>query len=214
MSDLGDSNSSASISQTLMSAHGGDQTALKALIEEHLPWIEARVRKRLSAGVRLEGDTQDFVQEAIIDVLKDGPKFAIDSADDFRALLARIVENTLIDRQRYMHRDRRDRRRERELPSPSVVQLGKDGKSVTSPVSHAARNEKQAWLRLALELLDPDDREAIRLRDWEGHSFAAASERFGISEEAMRKRYRRALPKLAQKLELLRRGGWRGELKS
>ena len=59
--------------------------------------------------MRREGDTQDFVQEALIEVLRDGPRFAVDNVDAFRALLARIVENTLIDRQRYMHRARRDR---------------------------------------------------------------------------------------------------------
>ena len=200
------------ITETLLSAHGGDERALHKLINDHLPWIEQRVRKRLSPSVRAEGDTQDFVQEALVEVLRDGPKFAIDSTDGFRALMARIVENTLIDRQRYMHRAQRDRRRQRELPSGSVVDLsvaGARGGSVTSPASHAARTERQAWLRLALELLAPEDREAIRLRDWEELSFPEAGQRLGLSEEAMRKRYRRALPKLARKLELLRGGGWR-----
>ena len=195
------------ITQTLKSAHGGDDDALQQLIYDHLPWIEARVRKRLGTGLRLDGETHDFVQEAIIEVLRCGPKFSVDSADDFRALVARIVENTLIDRRRYMLRDRRDRRREQELPSGAVPILG-SGKSLTSPASHAARSEQQAWLRLPLELLAPDDREAIRLRDWEELGFGEAGERLGITEEAMRKRYHRALPKLAKKLDLLQRVGW------
>jgi RNA polymerase sigma factor (sigma-70 family) len=98
------------------------------------------------------------------------------------------------------------------LPSDSVLVLDGQGKSVTAPSAHAERTEQQAWLRLALELLEPDDREAIRLRDWEELSFAAAGEQLGISEEAARKRYHRALPRLAQKLELLRRGKWQDVL--
>jgi RNA polymerase sigma factor (sigma-70 family) len=73
----------------------------------------------------------------------------------------------------------------------------------------AERNEQQAWLALAVELLDPDDRETIRLRDWEGLSFPALGAELGISEEAARKRYQRALPRLAAKLEQLRRSSGR-----
>ncbi|MEZ6037072.1 MAG: RNA polymerase sigma factor [Planctomycetota bacterium] len=204
--------SSESIHDTVFRLQQGDQGALQQLLHEHLPWIEARVRNRLSAEVRREGDTQDFVQEALLEVLRDGPRFSIDNPAAFRALLARIVENTLIDRQRYMHRERRDRRREKALPTDSVLQLDKPVESVTAPSAHAERSEQQAWLRLALELLDPDDREVIRLRDWEELSFAEVATALGIQDEAARKRYRRALPRLAQKLELLRRGRWQDSL--
>lgn len=201
-----------SITQKVISMHAGDSSAMQELIAEHLPWIEARVRQRLSPAVRMEGDTQDFVQEVLLDVLRDGPRFAIDNPGAFRALLGRIVENTLIDRQRYMHREIRDRRKQCALPTGSVILLGRPLDTVTTPSSHAMLDEQQAWLRLALELLDPDDREAIRLRDWEELSFPDAGLRLGISEEAMRKRYRRALPRLARKLEMLRRGTWQDSL--
>jgi len=201
-----------SITRNVLLLHAGDDAALQQLIADHLPWIEARVRKRLSPAVRQEGDTHDFVHEALIEVLRDGPRFAVENPAAFRGLLARIVENTLIDRQRYMHREQRDRRRQCALPTDSVLLLDGQAKSVTAPSAHAERGEQQAWLRLALELLDPDDREAIRLRDWEELSFAVAGERLGISEEAARKRYHRALPRLAQKLELLRRGKWQDVL--
>ncbi|HEX5050442.1 MAG TPA: RNA polymerase sigma factor [Planctomycetota bacterium] len=201
-----------SITRKVLLLHSGDAATLQQLIADHLPWIEERVRMRLSPSVRREGDTQDFVQEALVEVLRDGPRFAVENPVAFRALLARIVENTLIDRQRYMHRGQRDRRKQRGLPSDSVLLLDGPAKSITTPSVHAERSEQQAWLRLALELLDPDDREAIRLRDWEELSFVAAGQRLGISEEAARKRYLRALPRLAAKLELLRRGKWQDDL--
>ena len=201
-----------SITRQILLLHGGDAGALQRLVADHLPWIEARVRQRLSASLRQEGDTQDFVQETLLEVLRDGPRFAIDSPAAFRALLARIVENTLIDRERYMHRAQRDRRLQQALPTDSVLLLDGPARSVTAPSTHAERAEQRAWLRLALELLEPDDRESIRLRDGEDVSFVEAGQRLGISEEAARKRYNRALPKLAQKLELLRRGKWQDTL--
>lgn len=197
-----------SITQQVLRLSRGDEQALHQLVAEHLPWIEAQVRRRMSPATRRDGDTQDFVQEALLDVLRDGPRFAIDDPAAFRALLVRIVENNLIDRMRYLQREQRDYRRQRALPSDSVLVLDAPARSVTEPWVRAGRNELQDWMRLALELLAPDDREAVRLRDWEGLTFAAIGEQLGIGEEAARKRYQRALPRLAQKVDLLQRGQW------
>jgi RNA polymerase sigma factor (sigma-70 family) len=201
-----------SITRQLLAVHGGDSAALQRLLADHLPWIEAHVRKKLSAVARLDGDTQDFVQETLLEVLRDGPKFVVDSPAAFRALLARMVENNLLDRLRYMHRAQRDRRRQAPLPSDSVLVLDGPARCITAPPDRAEANERAAWMRLALELLDPDDREILRLRDWDGLTFVEAGERLGLSEEASRKRYTRALPRLAEKLGLLRAGEWRRSL--
>ena len=201
-----------SITQQILALHRGDESALHQLVKDHLPWIEARVRQRLTPVARRFGDTQDFVQEALLDVLRDGPRFVVDSPAGFRALLARIVENNLVDRVRYLQRDQRDYRRVRALPTDSVLMLDAPARSITEPPLQADRNEQQAWLRLAVELLDPGDREVIRLRDWDGCSFPECAERLGSTEEAARKRYLRALPRLADKLELLRQGDWQRTL--
>ncbi|MCC7061180.1 MAG: hypothetical protein IT456_00140, partial [Planctomycetes bacterium] len=55
-------------------------------------------------------------------------------------------------------------------------------------------------------------REVIQLRDWDGCSFPDCAQRLGTTEEAARKRYLRALPRLADKLELLRQGQWQRTL--
>lgn len=201
-----------SITRRLQRARDGDAEALRALVTDHLPWIEAHVRRRLTPGARAAGDTQDFVQEAMLEALRDGPRFSVDNAAAFRALLARIVENNIVDRVRWLQRGCRDQRKQRALPSDSVLHLDAPVRSITEPPDRADRNEQQAWLRLALELLEPDDREVIRLRDWDGLSFPDLGARIGISEEAARKRYLRALPRLAQKLEVLRLGRWQREL--
>lgn len=197
---------------TLLRLHRGDEGALQQLLAEHRGWIEAQVRRRLDATLRLEADTQDFVQEAMLDVLRDGPRFVVESAASFRALLSRIVENNVLDRVRYMHREQRDRRRMRDLASDSILMLDSPVRSVTEPPQRAERSEQIAWMRLALELLEPDDREVIRMREWEGLSFPQLGEQLGISEEAARKRHARALPRLAGKLKMLQQGQWQRSL--
>lgn len=194
----------------LLAAHGGDAQALQQLLDAHRVWIEQQVRRRLDAKLRLEADTQDFVQEAVLEVLRDGPRFVVESAAAFRGLLARIVENNVLDRVRYMHRQQRDRRRDRDLASDSVLRLDLAARSMSQPARAAERNERVAWMRLALELLEPDDREVLRLREWDGLSFPQIGERLGTTEEAARKRHVRALPKLAQKLQQLQQEGGRG----
>ncbi len=199
---------SDSITQQVLRLHRGDDAALQQLLTDHLDWIAGQVRRRLGRAARRDGDTEDYVQLTLCEVLRSGPRFACDDPVAFRALLARIVENTLIDRVRYLHRQQRDRRREQGLPSGSVVVLGAFADPATAPPAKVAAQEEREWLRLALELLEPDDRLVVRLRDWEECSFAAVGERLGIAEEAARKRYARALPKLARKLEDLRQGRW------
>jgi RNA polymerase sigma factor (sigma-70 family) len=68
------------------------------------------------------------------------------------------------------------------------------------------REERLAWIRLAMELLEPSDRQILELRDWEERSFVEIAEELGIGESAARMRYQRALPKLAKNVERLRRG--------
>lgn len=202
---------SDTITAQMIRVHQGCTVTLHRLVADHLPWIEAHVRRRLTPLLRRAGDTQDHVQEAMIDVLRGGPHFASDDPALFRALLARVVENNLVDRARFLQRGRRDLRREHALPTDSVLLLDGAARSVTEPPVQAERNEQQAWLALAVELLEPDDREAIRLRDWSGLSFPELGAELGISEEAARKRYLRALPRLAAKLDQLRRSSGRDE---
>jgi RNA polymerase sigma-70 factor (ECF subfamily) len=200
------------IESQILLVQRGDAAALQALVAEHLPWIEAHVRRRLSDFVRRDGDTRDFVQEALVEVLQHGPRFVVHSPAGFRALLARIVENNLRDRARHLCRERRDVRRDRELPADSVLMLDAPARSITEPPEQAERQERAAWLRLALELLAPEDREVVRLREWDGLSFPEIGALLSLGEEAVRKRYVRALPRLAQKLELLRGGQWQKTL--
>ena len=184
-----------------------DADALGRLVQEHLPWIERQVRARLGPIVRSDGDTQDIVQAALLDVLVHGPSFATGDRDRFRRLLVRIVENDIRDRYRRLHRGKRDRRREAGAATDSVLELDPPLRSITRPSQHAAAAERREWVLLAVELLTPEDRDVIRLRDWDELEFEAVGSRLGISGEAARKRYHRALPRLAEKVIELKRGG-------
>lgn len=186
--------------------HAGERAALDRLLEIHLPWIRERVEVRLGPLLRARGASEDYVQDAMLEVLRYSPRFLIEDRAQFRALMARIVENMLGDQNDWFRRKRRDLHRERPLPDDSVLMLDRPRDSVTRPSEHAIRGEQQAWTRLALELLEPDDRKLILLRQWEERPFAEIGREMGITEDAARMRFQRALGRIARKVEELARG--------
>jgi len=77
-------------------------------LERHLPWIQKQVRLRLGSKLRAKGETCDYVQDAVVQFLHYGPRIMISSDRQFRALLARIVENALCDKHDWFTARRRD----------------------------------------------------------------------------------------------------------
>jgi RNA polymerase sigma-70 factor (ECF subfamily) len=182
--------------ELLLRWHGGDQAAFADLLRRDLPWISAQVRRRLGAEMRQLGETDDFVQEVVVDFLRNGPRLLLSDREQLRAFLARVVENVIVDQHHFHHAARRDVRREQALPSDSMLELDA-GTAAGRPSEAAAQNEERGWIRIALELLGAEDRQIILMRDWQELGFGQIGERLGLSEAAARMRYVRALPKLA-----------------
>lgn len=184
----------------------GDEAALQELIAHHLPWIRAHVSERLGDLLRAKEETGDIVQGALLEFLRYGPRFELANEAHLRALLARIAENVLRDRYDFHSRRRRQAARETPLPADGVLMLDPSARDATQPSEALERKQWQAWVRLALELLDPADREVIVLRQWDNLEFAEIAERLGLAVDTTRMRFHRALPKLADKIKQLQRG--------
>lgn len=206
-------NARKTVTQELLEkVHEGQQEALNDLVAREFTWVQARVRKRLGAGLRRKAETDDFVQEAMMHALRYGPRIVVSDRGHLRALLARIVENVLRDQNDHFRAQRRAVDKERALRNDSILHLDAPVDQVGRPSQVAMERERQAWVQLALELLDPEDREVILLRDYDELSFDEIGEKLGAKGDAARMRYNRALPKLAKKVESLRSGGLAGEI--
>jgi RNA polymerase sigma-70 factor (ECF subfamily) len=197
----------SSLPELLRRWHAGDREALAELVQREGPWIAERVRLRLGPLLRARAETQDYVQDAMLEILEYAPRFVTGEPGRFRALLARIIENLLRDQHDWFAAKRRALSHEQPLPSDSILDLDRPRDSVTRPSEHAQRAEEQAWVRLALELLEAEDRKVLLLREWDGLSFADIGRQLGLSEDAARMRFNRALPRLAQQVESLRGRG-------
>ena len=186
--------------------HGGDEAALAALVERDRAWIEGRVRRRLGDRLRAKDETQDVVQDAVLDLLRYAPPFVVESGGTFRRLVARIVENVLRDRHDWFSARRRAMSRERPLGRETVLALDPPVGDVPRPDEAAGDAEMAARVRLALELLPEEDRRVVVRRDWDGRGFPEIGAEVGAAPDAVRMRYHRALVKLAGLVERLGAG--------
>ncbi|HKE01298.1 MAG TPA: sigma-70 family RNA polymerase sigma factor [Planctomycetota bacterium] len=190
--------------ELLVRFHEGDPKALGELLERHLGWIRSRVVERLGAKLRGKADTQDFVQEAVLEVLRHGPRFTVSSDEHFRALLARIVENVLCDQHQRFEAARRRASIEKPLPTDSVLDLDPRRGATPTPSAIADRREREAWLRLGLELVSPEDREVILLRQQDRLAYDAIGERLGVPANTARMRFERAVARLGDVVARIR----------
>jgi RNA polymerase sigma factor (sigma-70 family) len=182
--------------------YAGDQAALEALLEQNMGWMRAHIRGEISPKVRRKLDTMDVVQDGVVRLLKYGPKFAPENQAQFRALISTILVTAFRDRIDHLRAGIRDMDREHGFPDHGLSRMDILERSVTRPDAASERNELQEWIQLGLELLDPDDRKVIRLRQFEQHSFAQVAELLELpNADTARMRFNRALPKLAEKIK-------------
>lgn len=178
------------------------------LMQQEAAFVEEQVRRRLGPLLRRQHDTQDIVQAMLLQALRTGPRFLVSDRQHLRALLARMVENSLLVQARHQQRQKRDIRREQPIAvgtTDTVLDLDPSA-NITNPGAAAERSETRDWVRLALELLDADDRQVIHLRDYEDLAFGEIATELGEAEDTVRMRYRRAMPRLAKTLARLREG--------
>lgn len=190
--------------QLLARWRDGDEHAVHELIANHVPAVYEMVRARLGDGLRQKLDSGDVVQDAILEFLRHGPAVPPVDSTHLRALLARIVCNTICDRSKWFQAARRRMGSERGLTSTQGAALPANA---PDPVAQAARTEMAARLRLSMELLSEVDRRVVVLREWQGLPFAQIADELGGNEEAARGAYRRAMERLRARMAELRVGG-------
>jgi RNA polymerase sigma factor (sigma-70 family) len=186
--------------------HGGDDQALATLVELHLPWLRSQVDRRIGDFLRRHGDAEDYLQDAVLDFLRNAPRFQVRDGDQLRGLLARVLENTLRDRNDWFRAKRRDLARDHKLPTDSVLPLDPALQRSTTPSREVGRAEIRDWVRLGLEMLDGEDRKILLAREYEDRSFVEIGAELGMSANAVRMRWVRALERLAKVMQTMRNG--------
>ena len=163
----------------LTAARGGDDDALGELIENFRPMLRADAMRTLTE-VQGRVDASNIVQVTWWSAFRGFPRFEGD-VDAFVGWLRNIHDRNLRDAVRDQHAGKRAIRLE---AAPSAV-LPMAPAKITSPSQKLVRIEEQENMEACLALLPAAQKEALRLRYYDGLSIAVIVERMGRSETAV-----------------------------
>ena len=157
----------------------GNRAAFETLCDRHLTSVYNRLRALLPAEA-----VEDVTQEVFVAVLRGIQDYRGNSL--FRTWLAAIIRHKVADF--YRQRSRQ----------PEVVPLADDGDDPIAPDTW----EERALVQAALQRLPAHYQEVLLLRFAEGKPFDQIAGALGISLEATKSRYRRAVAAVAQEIGL------------
>src|SRR5262245_39383998 len=175
----------------LARAQQGDDGAIERLMARHLTPLRRWARGRLPAWARDATDTDDLVQDALLQTFKRLGDFEVRGPGALQAYL----------RQAILNRVRGELRKKGRRPQATCLDgLEVDGR--LSPLEEAIGHEAIERYEHALAMLRPDEREAIIGRVEMGYSYEELADVLGKpSPDAARKSAKRALERLIRQME-------------
>jgi RNA polymerase sigma factor (sigma-70 family) len=177
--------------QLLERAKGGDGEALDVLFARHIPILRRWASGRLPRWVRDIADTQDLVQETVLQAFKRVEAFEPRGDGALQAYLRQALMNRI--RNEFRHKGRR----------PSFQDLDEQAPGDhTSPLEAAIRQEQLDRYDVALSRLSEQERDLIVARVEVGLTYEELAEALGKpSWNAARMATARALLRLAEELK-------------
>jgi len=169
---------------------GGDKQALEELFARHLPRLQRWAKGRLPNWARDGADTQDLVQETLLQTFNRIERFEPQREGALQAYLRQAVMNRIRDEIR-----RKARRPARVELEDTEVDRGR------SPLEEAVGMEEIECYEAALGRLRPEEREVIVLRVELGHSYEEVARLLEKpTADAAHKATKRALVRLAEEM--------------
>jgi RNA polymerase sigma-70 factor (ECF subfamily) len=172
-------------------ARAGDQGAVERLFARHLKPLQRWARGRLPQWARDLADTDDLVQDTLLQTFK--------RIEDFEPRRVGALQAYL--RQAVLNRVRNELRRKGRQPHATDFD-GIEVESLESPLEQAIGREAVERYEGALQRLKAEEREAIIARVEMGYSFEELAEVLGKpTPDAARKTAHRALVRLAEEMK-------------
>ena len=177
--------------QLIERARVGDQEAIERLFARHLKPLQRWASGRLPKWARDLADTDDLVQDTLVQTFKRIEAFEPRRVGALQAYL----------RQAVLNRIRNELRRKGRQPHATDLD-NIAVESAESPLEQAIGREAVERYEQALQRLTAEEREAIIARVELGYNYEELAEALGKpTSEAARKAARRALVRLAQEME-------------
>jgi RNA polymerase sigma-70 factor (ECF subfamily) len=190
----------------LRRAVAGDGDALETFLLQYFDRLVAVVSRRIPDDVRSALSAEDVVQDAFIVAFQRIGSFEPQGREAFFAWLRQIAENRLMDAAKALRAAKRGGgwarvTGARDADADDVVPVLEMLPTLSrTPSRSVAAHEAIAALEFALEALDPDYREVLRMRYIELLPVAACAARMQRSEGAVHMLLSRALAALRARL--------------
>ena len=169
----------------------GDREALERLFARHLPPLQRWARGRLPNWARQLTDTDDLVQDALVQTFKRIEEFEPRRVGALQAYLRQAVLNRVRDEVR---------RKGRQPVTEADLEL-LEVENAASPLEEAIGREGVERYERALARLKPSERDIIIAKVELGYSYAEIADAFDKpSTEAARKAAQRAIVRLADEM--------------
>lgn len=141
---------------------------------------------------------EELTQEIFVRIYQNLPAYRADSGS-LSSWVLRVGRNLIIDHYR-AHKREKNVAGSEEL---EALSLGEDTKQ-RNPFENLYLQEKAMFLYTGLERLSPELKEAVILRDIEGHAYQEIAEMVGIPEGTVKSRINRGRIELAKTLKSMR----------
>jgi RNA polymerase sigma-70 factor (ECF subfamily) len=192
------------LARQIAAARAGEGKALETLFGRSLPQLVAFIRSRAGKALTARESALDLAQSVYREVLQDVDRIELRDEGAFRNWLFMAATRKVLDRVRYLHRERRDIGREQALPTAGAeAEAALAGyASICTPSRHAAAHEELARVERAVQQLPEDQRDAVMMSRLMGLDYQQIAEQMGRSESSVRGLVARGLAALAEELEI------------
>ncbi|MFN3242975.1 MAG: RNA polymerase sigma factor [Planctomycetota bacterium] len=183
-----------------------DHGALGQILDSNMEYLRRYAHGRLGRQVRSKADTGDVLQDAVVEFMRYSPPFEVETREQLRGLLVKIVDGVIAGQHRWFARMRRQVAREKPLPSGTSVRLHMCAADDTTPTEAVRGNEREAAVRLAIATLPPTDQRIVIMRIYDELDFATIGTAVDMKEDSARVRCNRAIARISKKLMAMKRG--------
>ncbi len=174
----------------------------ESLFQRNLPRLVAFIRARAGRAIAARESAVDLAQSVCREVLADMGEFEYRGDEAFRAWLFAQATRKILDRNRYLHRERRDIAREQPA-APSEDEAGsllQAYATMCTPSRQVAAREELQRIEAAVGSLPEAQRDAVTLSRLMGLGYPEIATIMGCTESAVRGLVARGLAALAARL--------------
>lgn len=191
------------LARQIAAARRGEPAAIDSLFARNLPPLVAFIRARAGKAVAARESAHDLAQSVYREVLQDAAAIELKDEGAFRNWLFMAATRKVLDRAKFLKRERRDIAREQELPEagPEADAMLACYASIATPSQHAAAKEELQRVERAVQDLPEEQREAVVMSRLMNLSYPQIAEQMGRTESSVRGLVARGLAALAEQLE-------------